>query len=91
MPRLCFQSRTCEDGGGVVFWVEGAESLSGELVLDVEVVRGLAVLVDGGICPAERAEAVRAADQHVGGIGLRQDANVVLAFVLKKEKRKERT
>ena len=72
-----------------MFRIVGTESFSRELMLDVERVCGLPVFPDGGVWPAAGAEAVGAADQHVGGVSLGQHADVVLALVLKEEEKRK--
>ena len=84
---------TCEDGGGVVLRVVGAESPAAELVLHLEravlCLRGdvLAVAADGRVSSALGIEAVRAADQKVVRIRLGQHTDVILTLVLQKRKK----
>lgn len=63
--------------------VVGAESLAGELLVDLELGGAAALRAVG---PAPGAEAVGAADQQVAAaVLLREDPHVVLALVLKQE------
>ena len=69
--------------------VVGAEAPAGKFMLGLEVGGRLLSLADrvvlglgGGVGAALGVEAVGAADQEVGGVGLGQHAYVVLALVL---------